>query len=249
MNIVAPPPRASRPQPRRRLRRDAEPHHRPAGDRTGGRGRSAGSSSTGAPASCCRQYASWPSSTSPASHRRCHTAKSAYCTASGGSGSGSPGPNASYSTPSSRRKIPADHSSNDHVMHRQRQHMLTGGQPDQPGPDQRPGRQVERRRRVRRHQRPRRRHRIRPRPTRQPPAAGTAAAGRSPDTPPRPGPRPAGSAAPHAAATTAPSAAPSAATSSSPPSRTGDGTLYSTDPGSSWSRNHSRCCANDNGSR
>ncbi len=46
----------------------------------------------------------------------------------------------------------------------------------------------------------------------------------------------------------APSAAPSAATSSGP-SLTRIGTTYSGDPGSSWLTNHSRCCANDSGSR
>ena len=40
----------------------------------------------GAPASCSRHQASWRSSTSPCSHRRCQAAKSAYWMASGGSG-------------------------------------------------------------------------------------------------------------------------------------------------------------------
>ena len=52
------------------------------------RGRSVGTSSSGgAPANRSRQYDSWASNTSPESHSRCHTAKSAYCTGSSASGS------------------------------------------------------------------------------------------------------------------------------------------------------------------
>ncbi len=47
-------------------------------------------SSGGAPPSCSFQKPMCASSTSPLSHSRCHTAKSAYCTGSSGSGEGSP---------------------------------------------------------------------------------------------------------------------------------------------------------------
>ena len=50
-------------------------------------------------------------------------------------------------------------------------------------------------------------------------------------------------------AITSPSAAPSAAVSSSPSRRSASGMLYSADGPSSWAMNHSRCCANDNGTR
>ncbi len=48
----------------------------------------------------------------------------------------------------------------DHVVHRQRQHMVPRADPDQRRPDQRPGRQVEWRRRVGGHQIPGHRHRV-----------------------------------------------------------------------------------------
>ncbi len=50
-------------------------------------------------------------------------------------------------------------------------------------------------------------------------------------------------------ATTSPSAAASAAASSSPVSRHANGRLYTVPGPWNCSRNHSRCCANDNGSR
>ena len=47
--------------------------------------------------------------------------------------------------------------------------------------------------------------------------------------------------------TNAPSAAVNASTDTAPLSWTRAGRLYSTESGSSWARNHNRCCANDNG--
>ncbi len=111
MNIVAPCSLASSRSPAVTSADTLNPVTAPAAERIAGRGRSAGSSSTGTPASCSRQYASCPSSTSPDSHARCQTAKSAYCTRSGGSGSGSPRRNALYSADSSRRKMRPAHSS------------------------------------------------------------------------------------------------------------------------------------------
>ena len=130
MNIVAPPRRATPRSPSATSAGTANSHRRPAVDRTGGRGRSAGSSSTGSPASRSRQYSSWPSSTSPASHRRCHTAKSAYCTGNGASGSRAPAGQERLVqrhqlTPENPRRPLIGH----HVVHRQRQHVLVRGQP------------------------------------------------------------------------------------------------------------------------
>ncbi|CAM3866705.1 hypothetical protein COSO111634_27475 [Corallococcus soli] len=58
----------------------------PREERMAGRGLSVSSSRTcGAPASCSFHHVTSCASTSPWSHWRCHAAKSAYCTGSGGS--------------------------------------------------------------------------------------------------------------------------------------------------------------------
>ena len=62
--------------------------------RTGGRGRSVGSSSGWAPASRSRQCSSCPASRGPSRDFRCQTAKSAYWTGSSGSCGSSPRTNA-----------------------------------------------------------------------------------------------------------------------------------------------------------
>ena len=122
----------------------------------------------------------------------------------------------------------------DHVVRRQRQHVLPGGHPDQArrGSAARPPGQTAPP------------HRPPPAPappppdrpprTRRPPAAGTAPAGRSPGTAPRPRPATSRVRSTSCRAVTAPSAAPSARDVQRPAQpQHGIGTLYSADPGSS----------------
>ncbi|HET7460809.1 MAG TPA: hypothetical protein VFJ82_06165 [Longimicrobium sp.] len=79
---------------------------------TAGRARSAASSSTsGAPSSRWRQYASCSPARSPCHSSRCQAAKSAYCTASSGRGEGRPASYARRSAASSRSSTPRLHPS------------------------------------------------------------------------------------------------------------------------------------------
>ena len=96
MNRVAPSRRASAPQRLAGARRErAARAAPPRSSGRAGRGRSVGRSSTRARRRAARaSRRAARSSASPASQRRCQTAKSAYWTGSSGSGEGRPAANA-----------------------------------------------------------------------------------------------------------------------------------------------------------
>ena len=254
MNIVAPcvagQPPAARPATSAGTREPGP--RRPRVDRTGGRGRSVGSSSAGSAGEPVPPVGQLPR---PAPRRpasgRCQTAKSAYCTGSGGSGSGAPAgtprtalaARAAGRRPTSRRRRRGAWSATSTCSLGRSRSQRTPGAAARP-----PGRTAP------------------PRPSATSRSRGGHRAGQARTGPRpaavdrrrrvdhlmgdrRPRPRPAGSAAPRAAPPPRPAPRRSAAdVERRRPAAPASARCTRPTPGSSWSRNHSRCCANDSGS-
>ena len=84
------------------------------------------------------------SSTSPRSQARCQAAKSAYWTGSSGSGEGCPRRTRRRGPPARARSTPDGPAVGDDVVQVEQEHVLLLAQPQQHGPEQRPRGQVER---------------------------------------------------------------------------------------------------------
>ncbi|RPK72632.1 hypothetical protein EES44_02860 [Streptomyces sp. ADI96-15] len=209
---------------------------------TCGRGRSVGRSSGSSPASRVRQWASWASSASPVCCSRCQTAKSGYWTGSAGRTASSPRTAAAYSSLSSRVMIPIDQPSVTMWCIAITRTCSAGAT---------------------RTSRTRNSGPVRRSNGRTASARSTASTSSAPVTPtvrtgtstvswttwtPRPSTASKVVRSASCRATRPATALPSAASSSVPVRRSAPTTLYSTEPGVKFSRNHRRSCGSDMGS-